>query len=267
MTVLYQQCRKYSADDETKETILAAFAKLFDNGHARLMSQLSQEELDLFIHKEVQHNFVWRVVFSGSVTTPSRPVMDASARTAFRRDGSGGKSLNELVCKGKVDSLNMVKVLLRFIIGRSATAGDLSQFYNSCKLNTDQWNLQRFLWLDNLDPEGEVLEGVITTLMYGVNSVSAQSEYAMTELAAYIKEEDPELAMFLLLSRYVDDLLDSKSSSEACIRLSEAADTLFAKVGLTCKGWTHSGTAPPSKITKGWFIHWNIWSVQLAIRK
>ena len=82
--------------------------------------------------------------------------MDASARTAFRKDGSGGKALNDLVCKGKVDSLNML--LMRFIIGRNAVAGDLTQFYNSCKLNSEQWNLQRFLWLDNLDPEGEVLE-------------------------------------------------------------------------------------------------------------
>ena len=250
LKVLYQQCKKYSEDDETKKTILEAFAKLFDNGHAKLLSQLSQEDLDQFIHKEVQHNFVWRVVFSGSVTTPSRPVMDASARTAFRKDGSGGKSLNDLVCKGKVDSLNMVKVLMRFIIGRNALAGDLTMFYNSCKLTSEQWNLQRFLWLDNLDPDGKVLEGVITTLMYGVNSVSAQSEYAMTELAAYIREQDPELALFLLLSRYVDDLLDSKVSAEACQRLARAADQLFAKLGMTCKGWTHSGMPPPSKISK-----------------
>ena len=70
--------------------------------------------------------------------------------------------MNDLVCRGKVDSLNIVKVLMRFMIGRSAFAGDLTQFYNSCKLTPQQWNLQRFLWLEDLDPTGKVLEGVIT---------------------------------------------------------------------------------------------------------
>ena len=139
---------------------------------------------------------------------------------------------------------------MRFLIGKHALAGDLTQFYNSCKLTPEQWNLQRFLWLENLDPSGEVLDCVITTLMYGVNSVSAQSEYAMTELAGFVKQEDPELALFLLLSRYVDDLLDSKPTLEACQRLVKAADNLFAKVDLKCKGWTLTGSRPPDNVTK-----------------
>ena len=182
--VLNQQIKKYSGDDETKRSILEAFAKLFDNGHARFLSELSPEELG-FLEKEVQHHLIWRVVFSGSLTTPTRPVMDASARTAFRKDGTGGKSLNDLVCKGKIESLNMVKVLLRFIVGLFALTGDLKQFYNTCKLYCSQWNLQRFLWVENLDPNGEILEAVMTTLIYGVSSVSAQSEYCYDRTCSF----------------------------------------------------------------------------------
>ena len=94
--------------------------------------------------------------------------MDASTRTAFRSYGSGGHCLNDLVCKGKIESLNLVKVLLRFFAGRYAFTGDLQQFYNACKLDPDMWNLQRFLWIENLDPDGKILEAVITTLIYGV---------------------------------------------------------------------------------------------------
>ena len=90
--------------------------------------------------------------------------------------------------------------------------GDLQQFYNACKLICSQWNLQRFLWVENLDPNGEVLEAVMLTLIYGVSSVSAQSELAMKDLADYIRSENPELATLLVLSRYVDDLQESKSS-------------------------------------------------------
>jgi predicted GTPase len=91
------------------------------------------------------------------------------------------------------------------------------------------------LWIDDLDPDGKILEAVITTLIYGVKSVSAQSEFALSELADYIRKENPELALFLILSRYVDDLLDSKSSRQECEELAKAADELFGKVGLKCK--------------------------------
>ena len=86
--------------------------------------------------------------------------------------------------------------------------------------------------------------------MYGVNSVSAQSEFAMTELAEHVKHRDPELALFLILSRYVDDLLESKPTSEACQRLIQAADSLFSTVNLKCKGWTITGMPPPENVTK-----------------
>lgn len=247
--VLRQQIKKYSGDSETKQTILEAFQKLFSNGHAKLLDELDDEDKE-FLMKEVQHHLVWRVVFSGSVTTPTRPVMDASARTAFRRDGTGGRSLNDLVCKGKIESLNMIKVLLRFIVGRAAFTGDLKQFYNSCKLDSSQWNLQRFLWVKDLDPKGEILEAVITTLIYGVSSVSAQTEFAMAELASYIQHDNPELALFLVLSRYVDDLQDSKSSLQSCLKLAQDADQVFALLGLQCKAWTYTGLPPSPTVSK-----------------
>ena len=239
--VLRQQCKKYFNDDQNKPGILEAFDKLFRNGHAKLLSQLTQEELDQFMDKEVQHHLIWRVVFSGSLTTPYRPVMDASSRTAYRKDGSGGKCLNDLVCKGKIESLNLLKVLLRFMTGLFAMTGDLQQFYNACKLLCEQWNLQRFLWVKDLDPDGEVLEAVMLTLIYGVSSVSAQSELAMKDLADYVRTENPELAALLVLSRYVDDLQESKSTQEECFKLSKSADEVFEKVGLKCKAWTFSG--------------------------
>ena len=247
--VLQQQIKKYSSDVETKQTILEAFDKLFSNGHARLLSELSEEETQ-FLQKEVQHHLIWRVVFSGSVTTPTRPVMDASARTPFRKDGSGGKSLNDLVCKGKIETLNMVKVLLRFVVGQAGVTGDLKQFYNSCKLMREQWNLQRFLWVNNLEPDGEILEAVMTTLIYGVTSVSAQSEFAMTELGGLVKNENPELAKLLLLSRYVDDLQESKPTLQQCLNLAKQADQLFSQLGLLCKAWTFSGIPPSPTVSK-----------------
>ena len=85
----------------------------------------------------------------------------------------------------------------------------------------------------------------------------------MSELAKLIGEENPELARFLEISRYVDDLQDSKLTLEDCLKLGKDADELFGRVGLVCKAWTVSGSPPPEVVTKdgisigvggfGWF--------------
>ena len=69
----------------------------------------------------------------------------------------GTYCLNDLVCKGPIYSLILVKVLIRFGIGACALTEDLQQSYNACKLIAHKWNLQRLLWVDNLDHKEEVL--------------------------------------------------------------------------------------------------------------
>ena len=130
------------------------------------MSDLSEEDKVHFERKKVQYFIPWRIAFSDSVTTPARPVLDASSRTKVRPDGTGGKSLNNLVCQGKVDTINLLKLILGFKAGRFAVTGDLQQFYNSFKLLPCHWNLQRFLFKQDINPDSPVLEGIIRTLIY-----------------------------------------------------------------------------------------------------
>ena len=130
--------------------------------------------------------------------------MDASNKTP------GGRCLNDLVVKGRISSLNLVRMVLRFAIRRHTVAGDLSQFYNSLKLREDFYNLQRFLFRENLDINEEVLEAIIITLMYGVKSVSVQSEEAMLRLAKDFEKKFPALAKLLRVGRYVDNMRGSR---------------------------------------------------------
>ena len=222
--ILEHQVKQYSGQEETKQLIIKAFNKLFDNGHAALMEQLTAEEKALFVEKEVQYYIPWRIAFSDSVSTPARPVIDASSRTRTRPDGTGGKSLNNLVCQGKVETLNLLKLVLNFRVGKFALTGDLEQFYNSCKLVPRQWNLQRFIWQQDLNPDAPIEEGVITTLMYGVKSVAAQSGYALEQLAETVKESDPELYDFLMLCLYVDDLGNSQPTLDSCLQLAQRTE-------------------------------------------
>ena len=100
--ILKQQTRKYKGDAEVESIILKAFDKMFKNGHIRKVKDLSDEERAAFINKPVQHYIPWRIAFSGSATTPARPVFDASTRTNKNPDGSGGRCLNDATCKGKI---------------------------------------------------------------------------------------------------------------------------------------------------------------------
>ena len=245
--VLDQQCNKYHNDVTTRETIVAAFKKLFENGHLVKLDDLTEEQKIQFIQKLVQYHIPWRVMFKESPTTPCRTVLDASSGTRKREDGSGGRCLNDLVCKGKIETLHLVNLLLRFLVGLFALTGDLTQFYNACKLIVEQWNLQRLLYREDLDPSSPIIEYVITTLIYGVKSVSAQSEHAMALLAEHIREDYPELANFIVKSRYVDDLADSKSTKEQCEQLIADAELNFDKIGLKCKAWSQTGNAPCEK--------------------
>ena len=114
--------------------------------------------------------------------------------------------MNDAVVKGRVVTLNLVKMFLRFQVGRAAVQGDLKQFYASIKLVPEQWNLQRVLFRPDLDPNSEVVEAIIKTLIWGVKCVSGQSECSIIKLAEHVRELNPRLAELLLESRFVDDL-------------------------------------------------------------
>ena len=252
MCVLNQQCRKFQGKEEDKKLVKKAFKKLFDRGYMVLLKDLTAEQRKMFEHKLVQHYIPWRVVYNlKSKSTPVRPVMDASTRTPTRPDGSGGRCLNDLVCKGRIETLNLVRLVLKFVMGLFALSGDLSQFYNCLRLRADFWNLQRFLWRENIELNEEVLEGIIVTLMYGVKSVSAQSENAMVRIARDIKEECPALAELLLTGRYVDDMADSKATKQEILDLIKKADEVFSRVNISCKGWTKTGEDPPEEVSGG----------------
>ena len=132
----------------------------------------------------------WLVKLEGHYC-PARPVFDGSCKTQLAPDGvNGGRCINDLVVKGRVVTLNLTKMVLRFTVGPHACQGDLKQFYASIKLVNDQWNLQRVLYKPQLDPEAVPIEAVIITLIWGIKCVSAQSEAAVGKLADAIENDD-----------------------------------------------------------------------------
>ena len=249
--VLVQQCKKYFGDSKTKESILRAFKKMFDPGFLVFLDDIDEDTKKQFVEKEVQYYIPWRIQFNpGSVSTPERPVFDASTKTRKRSDGTGGRCLNDLVCKGPVKTLNFLKLILRFCIGLYAFTGDIKQFYNCANLLSSQWNLQRFLYKEGLDPANETKEGIITTSIYGVKSSSCQTECTKIKLAETIQDEKPEVAVLLTESTYVDDIADSRSELGLCTAVMDDTDEVLASVGCQIKAWSRTGCDPVDKVSQ-----------------
>ena len=244
-------CEKATKDPTIKVEINAAVEKLFRTGQALYLSEVDSERLEKFIHKEVQHYLPWRVVFKAdSLTTSCRQVFDASTNTRRRSDGSGGRSLNDLLCKGRIKSMNLLRMMIRFAIGKFSVTGDLQQFYCSCKLLAEEMNLTRFLYNDDLHPDSEPQECLFQALGFGFKSASGQSETVKDFLADDVRDEEPELAMLLDFSTYVDDMGESKATKEEVMKLIDAADHHFEQIGLKCKQWTLSGDKPSEVVSE-----------------
>ena len=241
LKILNSQCRKYFQDVETKITVNAAFKKLIDKGFIKFLKDITDEEKNKFIHKEVQYFLPWRIQFKpGSASTPVRVVFDASSRTAKRPDNSGGRCLNDLVCKGPIDSMDLMRVILRFVVGQVALVADLSKMYNQFSLLPEFWNLQRILIRDDLNPEAPLQHACVTTAIYGVKSSAGQTEHGLKEVAEDVKVEKPDVAKLLTVGRYVDNLLDSKVKKEDAIKLAEDTTEVLNRLNLPTKGFSFS---------------------------
>ena len=253
--ILAKQVSLYHQEEDTKAMIIKAMDKLFTNDHVTLLKDLPLEQQALILQAPVMYFIPWRVVFkASSISTPARPVFDCSAKTPITADGSGGKCLNDLMAKGKSMSFELIKMLLRFSIGETALSGDISQFYNVFKLRPEYWHLQLFLWQAELDPNNAVDIAVIKTLIYGNSASAPLSEEGMRQLAALVREHDPELADFLINGRFVDDLNESTESLQAALRLKAAVDDAFAKLGVKIKGWAIARHPPAPEISEDGYV-------------
>ena len=139
-------CQKYGSDGEVKAMILKSFKKLFDNGHMVMLKDLPKKEQERIMNASTSYTIPWDVAFkTDSLSTPARPVMDASSKTP------GGYSLNELLPKGQPNIVNLLSMILSWRMGPSAFTGDISQFYNAILLSPEFWQYQKILLKEDLN--------------------------------------------------------------------------------------------------------------------
>ena len=152
-----KQLQKSSPSD--KEDIIKAEATLQEYGFVEFVSNLSKEDQIMLENSPIKYYIPWRAVWKNSISTPCRPVFDATFPTKT------GYSLNDILPKGKNSLNKLVEIIIRFYIKRHAFQTDIRKMYNTINLAKEYWTFQRYIYQTELDPTKIPVEKVIKTVI------------------------------------------------------------------------------------------------------
>ena len=243
--ILETQVKVAQKDPSIQEEILKSFQKLVDNGHIVEMSNLPEDELKLA--NRPGYWIPWRAVHnSSSISTPTRLVFDASSRTRT------GHSLNDCLAKGSNKLADLLHLLVQFRKGKACFTADISMAYNTIKLKPEFYCYQKMLWRDALSIDGDTIEMIIRTMIYGVRPAGQITSEGFLVVADAAEDDDPELkpgSDVIRKKRYVDDLLPSFQTVNDRDIASEAVEKVLDYGSMNVKAITKSGSPPSEKVS------------------
>ncbi len=239
LIVYKSQVRKLNNDPPSKADVIAAEGQLQKLGFVDFVKNLTDDQRRQVFQSALRYFIPWRAVWNtNSISTPCRPVFDASMPT------STGKALNHVIAKGKNTMNKLVEIMIRWFIRRVGFHCDVKKMYNTVKLNEMHWCYQMYLWQNELDPEKEPEEKVIKTLIYGVKSSGNQAEYALRETARLHKEQFPRVYEIVHNDIYVDDCLSGEDTLDDAHQSADEMESVLHNGGFKIKGFTFSGSPP-----------------------
>ena len=264
----YQRQLKVLQAPEDKASIIKAEAALQEMGFVDWVKNLPEDVQKSLREHEIQNFLPWRVAWKDSVTSPCRPVFDASQPTP------SGYSLNDTVAKGKNNLNVLLEIFLRWRTHHVAFHNDVTKMYNKVKLQQQHWCFQRYLFQKDLDPSQPAEEKVVKTIIYGVKSSTNQAQRGLRGTAELSQEEYPKASEVIHKDTYMDD---SFSGDETIRKAEKCMDDLVVvcgRGGFTLKGFTVSGKDPDPSLTKDgvsisvaghtWFSKVDFFSLNIA---
>ena len=244
LKVYKQQVKKANKSAADKESVLKAEKKLQDLGFVEWVKNLPKDIQELLKNSPIQNFLAWRIVWkSSSVSSPSRPVFDASMPT------DTGKSLNDILVKGRNNMNKLQEVFIRWLTHKVAYHCDLQTWYNSLDLRKEDWCYQRYLWEETLDPAKPPEEKVIKTPIYGVKPSGNLVQRAMLDTAALSKDKYPEAYEVICRDFYADDCMSGEQDTCLAYQRADEMEIVVSIGGFTCKGFTFSGQRPLEKLS------------------
>jgi hypothetical protein len=247
MAILQSQMRKLRQQPEQKQEVLKSHNKLADNGYSCRIDELPDDIKKEVESSETYYYLPWRTVTKeGSLSTPTRCVFDASSGTRT------GKSLNDTLAKGSNRLEKLLHLLINFRAGPHAFATDIKMAYNNVALTPKCYKWHRYLWYPDCNPDMEVEERVMKTLIYGVVSSGNQTTEAIQQVADYCAVKFPEHKAgtdVLKEHTYVDDSSESSDSIEERAVQVGGLNFALSLAQMQVKSYVLSGEKPDDSVS------------------
>ena len=169
------------------------------------------------------------VIKRESESTPCRIVFNTSAK--FH-----GHIINDYWAKGPTLMRNLLGVIIRFREEEVAVTGDIKKMYHSVKLSELDQHTHRFLWRD-LDTEKYPDTYVVSSVSFGDRPAGTIAMLAMKKTLEVAGQVSNRAAEMIRDNSYVDDIIDSFSTKEEAVAITDEVDAILAKGGFEIKKW------------------------------
>ena len=237
LKVYHSQVKRLNKSEKDRVDVLEAEKKLQDLGFVDWFHNLSKNDQEM-IENSNMHFLAWQIAWSKSVTTPVRPVFNASLKTYT------GYSLNDIIAKGSNNMNNLVEMLIRWQIKIFGYHSDIRKMYNTVLMNKDHWRYQLYWWSDTLKPDDPPLIKFIKTCIYGIKSSGNQAERALRMVVDLMSEQYPMAADIVNNDVYVDDCISGEMTHEETLKATDELKLSLGNGNFTLKGITFSGEDP-----------------------
>ena len=212
---------KLTKKDQVRKDYFEFMQKILDRGHA---SRVPEEELKTDLGK------VWYLphfdIYHPKKPTQIRVVFDCSA--VFQNH-----SLNQHLLQGPDQLNNLVGVLTRFRKEQTAVTCDIEQMYHSFYVNPEHRDYLRFLWYEDNNLNGPIVEYRMNVHLFGATSSPGVANYGLKKTAQVsIEKYGDQATTFLQREFYVDDGLKSFATSEEAIKTITEAQAICASRNL-----------------------------------
>ncbi|XP_021964265.1 uncharacterized protein LOC110859612 [Folsomia candida] len=207
-----------------KEDKYQAYDKIFEEWENEGIIEQVQED-----DSKDSHYLPHRPVFKlESLTTPVRPVFDASCRV--------GKypSLNQCLEKGP-NMLELIpSILLRFREKKVAAISDIRKAFQMVGVKEEDRNYQKFLWWDT---EKSIKVFRHCRVVFGMNCSPFLLAAVINHHLNQVDEEDRPTAEILKKSLYVDNYVGSMNSASEYQEIKERATNIMARAQMELRQW------------------------------
>lgn len=211
----------------TRDPVLSAeyskFMKEYiDMGHMELIAEDHNISPSFYLPHHA-------VVKEGSLTTKTRVVFDASAKSHTN------VSLNDVLMCGPTVQEDLFSILLRFRTHQIALCADVEKMYRQVALDESDSYLQLIYW--RFSPEQPLQTYRLQTVTYGEKPASFLATQCIQVLADEVESANPTLARVLRKDFYVDDLMTGADSMEKGERLYKDVTDVLNSAKMPLRKW------------------------------